>query len=797
MEKEADSLVKKVDIALNDGEYLEILETVQKKLRADGKNSMLLTQLGRIAFAMKEYSLSQAYFKQAIYYDNNCEEAAVGLLRLIGRTPVDFSEEDLFGRIAGLQSKDAFLARVEYYLRNNNIAYAVKEAGQAYDNYPLDEEVLNTYISVLIKNNIDDPKIVKLIDEGKRHSDSTALLETEILYLYKTDKWNECELLSKRIIRRYPNSEISQTALEIMNKIKFNREKKEMKNTETPADSGPSKAEVKVKVREPKMTSDEAESKLAALIGLDSVKQEIFKIKKKIEFDKARRETLGIDYKDQDTYHFVFSGNPGTGKTTVARLLADILHGAGVLEKGHLVEAERGDLVGEFQGHTAKKTKEVIDKALGGVLFIDEAYSLVNGDFDDFGHEAVDTLVKGVEDHRNELVVILAGYREEMQDLISSNVGLESRFTKYIDFPDYTEDELLDIARLMASEQHYKFSFDGELAFKEKISKKKVNKKFGNARTVRTLMSEAYTEKALNFDPNQTSLDYMTILTPDDFRIDLSKDSAHKAKEGMAKLDKLIGLKDVKYEIKSTVKMVDYLKAEREAGNSDNITVTNNLHMCFAGNPGTGKTTVARIYAEILAAIGVSRTGELIEVSRSDLVGRYQGETAIKTKEICEKSYGGVLFIDEAYDLIQGENDSFGREAVATLIKQMEDHRDRMIVIFAGYSREMEEFMESNSGIKSRISKTITFPDYSAEEMKTIFDDFVREKNIIMDVSAKEKANEVIDRMYREKDVKFGNAREIRNLFESVWKNMVNRVETEHLKGELRRTFKVEDFENI
>lgn len=799
MSKEEELLEAQIDNMLQNKQYSEAYEMIQKKLEVKGTDPSLLVLMGKVTYALKEYSKAYNFFKQAKYFDKNNKAAAAGILRVSVEMPTAESQKELFDIVKEYDHKDGYLARKDYYLGLNNIKDAVKEMKTASAKYALDEEVILAYISVLMKNNVDDPQIEGLIAKAKKLSDDADILELEILYLYKACRYDECEKLCKRIVRRYPNSDVSQTARGLVNKIKNNREKEIAKQEdeyipiEQNAESGPKVKQRKFNAQNSGMSAEEAEKKLESLIGLASVKQEIFKIKKKIEFDNSRREMLGLDYEDQDTYHFVFSGNPGTGKTTVARLLADILHGVGLLEKGQLVEVERGDLVGEYQGHTAKKTKKVIEEALGGVLFVDEAYGLINGDYDEFGREAIDALVKGVEDHRNEFVVILAGYREEMQELISTNVGLESRFTKFIDFPDYTEEELLEIAKLMASEQHYKFSADGELAFKEKITKKKVNKKFGNARAVRTLMSDAYSEKAINFDANETSVDYMTILTPADFGIDLSKDSAQKAKDAIAKLDKLTGLKDVKYEIKSTVKMVDYLKQEREEGNLDNINITNNLHMCFAGNPGTGKTTVARIYAEVLAALGVSKTGELIEASRSDLVGRYQGETALKTKEICEKSYGGVLFIDEAYDLVQGENDSFGREAVATLIKQMEDNRDKMIVIFAGYSKEMEIFMESNSGIKSRISKTIVFPDYSLDDLCDIFLGFVEEKKIIIDESADQKMYELIQKVYRARDEKFGNAREMRNLFETIWKNMVNRVETEHLEGDARRTFKVED----
>lgn len=797
MNKEHELLTVQIENMLKNKQYSEAYELLLNKLKVNGSNSSLLVLLGRVTYALKDYVKAHHYYRQALYFDSKNILAAAGILRLVKKTKNMEDVDHLFRMIKDDTNKECYLARKEYYLQLNNIKKAVEEMKLAYNKYSSDEDIILNYIEVLMMNNIDEPLIEMLISKAKKLFATVEIYELEIMYLYKACRYDECEVVCKKVIRNYPNFSVSQKAYELVRKIKDIREKESSrKQIDSDNKSKLSKDHEehtkKTHVHKSEMTTEEAEKKLSQLIGLDSVKQEIHKIKKKIEYDNSRRKMLGIEYEQKETYHFVFLGNPGTGKTTVARLLAEIFHGVGVIDKGHLIEVDRGDLVGEYQGHTAAKTKKIINEAIGGVLFIDEAYGLLNGSGDNFGKEAIDTLVKGVEDHRDNLVVILAGYRDEMRNLISSNVGLESRFTKFIDFPDYTEDELLEIAKYMAKEQHYKFSSDGELAFKEKINKKKVNRKFGNARTVRTLMDEVYAEKAINFNPNETSVEYMTILTPADFGIDLSKDSVQKTKDVILKLDKLIGLKNVKYEIKSKINMVDYLKQERQEGRENSSPI--NLHMCFAGNPGTGKTTVARIYGEVLAALGISRTGELIEATRSDFVGRYQGETALKTKEICEKSYGGVLFIDEAYDLVHGESDSFGREAVATLIKQMEDNRDKMIVIFAGYSKEMGEFMESNSGIKSRISQTITFPDYTLDELCTIFYSFAKEKNIIIDDVTRTNLYELINRIYDTRDTKFGNAREMRNLFESIWKNMVNRVEINHLEGDERRTFKLEDF---
>ena len=172
--------------------------------------------------------------------------------------------------------------------------------------------------------------------------------------------------------------------------------------------------------------------KLNQLTGLRNVKEQIEKLRKKIEYDQYRKEKLGIEQEKNPGYHFVFTGNPGTGKTTVARLLGDIFYHLGILEKGHLVETDRSGIVGEFIGQTAKLTKQKIEEAMGGVLFIDEAYALARAghDSNDFGHEAIDTLIKEMEDKRGKFVVILAGYKDEMNQLLKMNPGLSSRINK-------------------------------------------------------------------------------------------------------------------------------------------------------------------------------------------------------------------------------------------------------------------------------------------------------------------------------------------------------------------------------
>jgi len=212
---------------------------------------------------------------------------------------------------------------------------------------------------------------------------------------------------------------------------------------------------------EPAQPSNEkrlAESfeELDLLIGLTSVKRLVKELHAFIVIQKQRAlQGLAVE---PMVLHMVFKGNPGTGKTTVARILGRILKATGVLQKGHLIECERADLVGEYIGHTAQKTRDQIRRALGGILFVDEGYALARGGEKDFGKEAIDTLVKAMEDHKDELVVILAGYRNEMQQFLESNPGLQSRFPIQIDFPDFTLDELMEIADLMLLKRQYELT---------------------------------------------------------------------------------------------------------------------------------------------------------------------------------------------------------------------------------------------------------------------------------------------------------------------------------------------------
>lgn len=264
----------------------------------------------------------------------------------------------------------------------------------------------------------------------------------------------------------------------------------------TAASTGNGKTTSDAKAQEqPKENLDDLLAELNAYIGLDTVKEEVDQLVHWIQMQQLRMEH-GLPTSDL-SLHMVFSGNPGTGKTTIARFLSKIFHSLGILSKGQLVEVDRGDLVAGYVGQTAIKTKDCINKAMGGVLFIDEAYALTNRGENDYGAEAVDTLLKAMEDHRDDLIVIVAGYIEPMQKFLHSNPGLESRFNRFIDFPDYTLDELMGIFDLRMNKAGYTMGDEARAALRQLIDIERLDVKgFGNARGVRNLFETVIARQA-------------------------------------------------------------------------------------------------------------------------------------------------------------------------------------------------------------------------------------------------------------------------------------------------------------
>ncbi|MEC4021124.1 AAA family ATPase, partial [Streptomyces sp. H27-D2] len=468
-------------------------------------------------------------------------------------------------------------------------------------------------------------------------------------------------------------------------------------------------------------------AELHALVGLEAVKQQVMTL---VNLNRLSRRRIAAGLPVPSTArHLVFAGPPGTGKTTVARLYGSILAELGVLRTGHLVEVSRAELVAQVVGGTAIRTTEMFEKALGGVLFIDEAYTLTQdgGSGPDFGKEAVDTLVKLMEDHREDVVVVAAGYAPQMRGFLASNPGLSSRFSRTVEFENYAVHELVTITRSMCEAHRYELADETVTALGSSFEGMKRDENFGNGRAARTVFEEM-------IDRQATRLASVAEVTEPDLTRLLPQDvgpTAHASAAGpgrrdegrvaelLERLRRMIGLGAVKAEVEDLVNLLALARRRQEAG-LPAPSVGN--HLVFAGSPGTGKTTVARLYGELLAALGVAARGQLVEVARPDLVGRYIGHTAQLTRDVFERARGGVLFIDEAYTLTPegGSGSDFGQEAVDTLVKLMEDHRDEVVLVVAGYTDRMEGFLASNPGLASRFSRRVNFEDYQDEELVAI-----------------------------------------------------------------------------
>ena len=533
-------------------------------------------------------------------------------------------------------------------------------------------------------------------------------------------------------------------------------------------------------VEDKKQSIDDVMVELNSLIGLQSIKKQISDHIKYIDFLKLRKEK-GFEESEKITLHSVFTGNPGTGKTTVVRLLGQIYFHMGLLSDGHVHEVDRSDLVGEFIGQTAPKVKKAIEKARGGILFIDEAYALyrTKEEEKDFGKEVIEIIIKEMSDGPGDIAIMVAGYPKEMETFIDSNPGLKSRFKYYFKFPDYTPDELTDISAFASKKRGVTINADAQIIIRKILVEAYRNrdKSFGNARFAHSLIDRAKMNMGLRIveksDYKKLSKKAISTITKTDVEPMLSTKSFSKIeididelllKEAVADLNKLIGLENVKKEVTELIKLVRYY---REIGKD--VINSFSMHAVFTGNPGTGKTTVARILGKLYKSLGLLEKGHVVETGREGLIAGYIGQTAIKTKEMLDQAMGGVLFIDEAYGLTEGKSEnSFGGEAIEVILKNMEDKRGKFAVIAAGYPDNMDRFMKANPGLMSRFDEIIHFKDYSANELIDIAEFMLQDKELSFDDEAKKYLCGYLQKFITTKDKYFGNAREVRKIIDDI-----------------------------
>lgn len=536
---------------------------------------------------------------------------------------------------------------------------------------------------------------------------------------------------------------------------------------------------------DPDQTFEHVMESMDAMIGLSAIKQQVRDHSKYIQFLQLRKE-VGFKEEEEINVHSVFIGNPGTGKTTVAKMMGRLYRKMGLLTRGHVHEVDRVDLIGEYIGQTAPKVKEAIKKAKGGVLFIDEAYSLARSkeDSKDFGREVIEILVKEMSNKKGDFAVIVAGYPKEMKNFLDSNPGLKSRFQLYFEFSDYLPQELSQIAEYACIEKEVKLTIPAKNKIDEIIinAYRDRDRTFGNARFVYDIIEKSKINLGLRVmstenpeELEKEALELVELADVEKIEIKPTRElpfipiDKGLLEESMEELDRLIGMDSVKIQIKELVHLVRYY---RQTGKD----VLNNffLHTVFIGNPGTGKTTVARILTKIYKALGVLERGHMVETDRHGLVAGFVGQTATKTAEKVEEAMGGVLFIDEAYALTmrsRGTSADFGDEAIQTLLKRMEDLRGKFFVFAAGYPDNMEAFLKANPGLSSRFDKVLKFDDYSPEELKQISLLMLTDNGMVVTPEAEDYLFKYCTFLHTYRDRYFGNARTIRQVVTEAIKN--------------------------
>ena len=547
---------------------------------------------------------------------------------------------------------------------------------------------------------------------------------------------------------------------------------------------------------------DDIMKEFDSFVGMQSVKDAVRRIAKEIAVQKQLIE-MGEAAEGLTKYNFILTGNPGTGKSTVARIFGKVFKALGVTSTDRVTEKVPKDIIGQFVNESDKKMDAAINEAMGGVLFLDEAYDLEPMDAagkstSSEGKKAVQLLMTRMENEAGKFVVICAGYPKEMATFMNSNPGLKRRFSHTIHIEDYTADELLEIYERAAKAKKYNFSLADDAVrmkalnmFRNMIAMK--DDKFGNAGEAMKKVAETKTNinnRLMSIPPNQWTPEVLHTALAED--IPYEEPAKVSIEDCLAELNALIGLGGVK---DALTKLAHTINNEIESAKQENRRPEIPLgHYLFLGNPGTGKTTVARLMGKILYSMGALPTPNVVEVGKSNLVGRYVGDTEAITSHVIDTAMGGILFIDEAYQLA---SDQFGRNALEVLVARLENDRGKFVCIAAGYTYEMESFISENSGFESRFPQRnrITFEDYNPDELFQIFMIYANKGGYMLDPMAENAVRGKLTMLYNNRGRSFGNGRDARNLFDEVKSNLAARLAEEggtHTPEE-RKTIKMED----
>ncbi len=500
-------------------------------------------------------------------------------------------------------------------------------------------------------------------------------------------------------------------------------------------------------------------------VGVDEVKQAVRSIANSVA------EEVKAGHPPRVEHHYQFLGNPGTGKTTMARLFADALNAIGALPVGHLKEVSKDDLVSKYVGGSTSKVVDEFQKAMGGVLFIDEAYNLIPmanpNDKDRDGTAAVEALMTRMSNDAGKFITVIAGYKAEIEEFIANaNPGLARRFTHRIHIDDYSPEALVEIFMGKVRKDNFILTADAEELLRKKVQEMVTmkDKNFGNAGAMMKLYNQTLERQADRLGGCMDNLTDDQMFTIEASDIPYEAPRKVDIRQCMKELDQLVGLDSVK---KMVHELADTIAVEQERAAMEGRQPKYPMsHYLFLGNPGTGKTTVARIMGDIFYSLGLLPSNKLVEVKPSDMIIGFVGQTAAQTRKMIDRGLGGVLFIDEAYGLNDGHSGT--KDATPEMLTLLNDYKGRMVCIAAGYPREMSAWLASNSGLSRRFETTLHFDDYTADELSTIFLNILEKEGMKADELALEEMHEYFNMLVFNKSSDFGNAAEAVKYFNIV-----------------------------
>lgn len=749
---------KEIESEIDCGINFATWKKLSEKMDAYPESADLLFLAGKYKFHSQEFVKASSYFCGALKSGEQLAEknAYYGLTLLKSQ---DVQKAESYIVEAFKQSPEdatALLASglLAYTKKDYHAAAIYQEKGIVTGKH--DFEFWKLRARILMKTGKSIDEIVPVIKKAQKMGEDHELDFDFAKLLFINEQEEECKKFCRKFMMKNPHSEYIEKFRQLVDKMKE-------KQKPSRKDSGKKTETAKQEQRPLKELLDE----LDQFIGLENVKASIKEMINVIEINRFKLER-GLKASDVTAPHMIFYGNPGTGKTTIARLVGDIFYSIGLLKNGHLIEVKREDLVGQFIGDTEKNTKEKIEEALGGILFIDEAYSLVEGgnsNGNDFGQKAINVLLPALTNHRGEFAVIAAGYRDEMEIFLASNPGLKDRFTKKINFDDYSPEELMLIFHKLCRDKGNIMTDEANRMLEEELIRlyRKRDKTFSNGRLIHNFFETiitAQSNRIVSQIPKEKWTDDLIVtLTEEDVKSILANQNVkvfevpineELLQERVDRLNSFIGLHSVKKEINQLVSLVRYYK--QEGKNTKGLI----KHTLLLGNPGTGKTEVARILSGIYEALGILERGELIEVDRKGLVDKYRGGTEEKTARQIEKAIGGTLFIDEAYTLTNKDSNDPGHTAMEIILKKMSDLEGRFMVIAAGYSTEMEQFLDSNSGLRRRFGLELIFEDYTPDELMEITRLYIDDYQLSR--AAETLLIEHYNTLYTKRDKTFGNA---------------------------------------